>query len=81
MKPKTVAWLREDLERGEPRTPAAEGLTADDRAVIASVTAAEGLREPGEPLPPDMHRWAELLACLVGWWPSKQRPLPGNEVL
>ena len=79
-----TAWRVFELQRyarAAPRTPAAEVLTRDEMAVLAGVTAVEGLRPLQVPLPEDIRNWVRLLASIVGWQPSKRRPLPGNEVL
>ena len=70
--------------RDRPETPAEEVLTADEMEVIEAVVRTERLRPPserGQPIGRDIRTWVILLARMTGWWPSKRRPLPGNEVL
>ena len=70
--------------RDAPATPVGEVLRADEQEVIEQVVRKRRLPPPaghGQPRLEDILSWVVSLARVVGFRPSKQRPLPGIEVL
>ena len=70
--------------RDTPATPVGEVLSEDEQEVIEQVVRKRRLLPPaehGKPRPEDIRSWVVSLARVVGFRPSKQRPLPGIEVL
>ena len=64
--------------------PVGEVLSEDEQEVIEQVVRKGRLLPPaerGQPRPEDIRSWVVWLARVVGFRPSKRRPLPGNEVL
>ena len=82
-----TAWRVFALDRyarDAPDTPVGEVLTAGEQEVIEEVVRKGQLLPPaerGQPAPADICSWVVWLARIVGFRPSKRRPLPGNEVL
>ena len=70
--------------RDTPDLPAAEVFTEDEIRCIWLFNKMRQLRPDavrGDSPPGDVPGMVQAMAHLAGWYPSKRRPTPGNEVL
>ena len=79
-----TAWKVFDLDRlarEKPDTPAIEALSRDEIKALYLLLIHQRII-PKRPLkPPDIRTVVTDIARLVGFWPTKRQPLPGNEKL
>ncbi len=72
------------LGAGRARDAGRGAFTADEMRCIWLFNRTHMLRADavrGDPPPADVRGMVLAMAHMAGWYPSKRRPLPGNEVL
>ena len=79
-----TAWRVFDLDRmarEKPDAPAFEALPADEIEALYILLLHQRIIPKRPPKPPDIRTVVTDIARLVGFWPTKRQPLPGNEKL